>query len=156
MRRLSFVITTVKLYTLKYECKVWGDRFGHPFSRSPKLRFHFLYLLRQLRLTFRFRRAIHIMAHTLAVYRRRISSMPAILGELLSVSRECPAPWQEQGSLFPVEILPAQTTDLSLSLLRIFFSVNYLGFTSKIHAFFQCPENYFIEVPMTSNMHNFF
>jgi len=36
------------------------------------------------------------------------------------------------------------------------FSVNYLGFTSKIHAFFQCPENYFIEVPMTSNMHNFF
>ena len=127
MRRLSFVITTVKLYTLKYKCKVWGDRFGHPFSRSPKLRFHFLYLLRQLRHTFRFRRAIHIMAHTLAVYRRRISSLPAILGELLAVSRECLAPCHAQGSLFPVEVLPAQTTDLSLSLLRLFLFCELFG-----------------------------
>ena len=47
-----------------------ADNLQDTFSRSPKLRFHFLYLLRQLRLTFRFRRAIHIMTHALAVHRR--------------------------------------------------------------------------------------
>ena len=55
-------------------------------SRSPQLRLHFLNHLRQLRLAFRLRRAVHIITHTLAIHSRRVPSLPTDRGELLHIA----------------------------------------------------------------------